>query len=276
MRRFAAAVLGIGLLAGCASEPEPEVIELIEVTGEVGTVPVVTFPAPLDLAEADSRVLVTGTGTTLAEGAPLLLRATSYDGSDGTIESDGEILLLTYTTEDLGDDLHAALAGQAEGARVLVTQPVEGEAGKEMLVSVADVLPTRATGEPVPPPEGVPAVTVDEAGHPSVPLDGQPVETLRMVPTIQGSGPQVTPGQDVVLQYTAWLPDGTVYDSTWTTGGVPATVAIDDVFPGLRDGVIDQRVGSQILLYVPPSASLGSESLVIVVDILAAYDPIER
>lgn len=276
MRRWAALALSAGLVAGCSSEPETLEIGEIEVSGDVGGIPVVTFEAPLTLDEADSRILMAGTGTPLVEGAPLLLRATSYDGSDGTVETEGDFLLVSYTVEDLGEDLHAALAGQAEGARVLVVQPVEGEAGKEMLISIADVLPTRATGEPVPPPEGVPAVTVGENGAPSVPLDGADVTSLRIVPTIEGTGPQVAPGQQVILQYTAWLPDGTVWDSTWDAGAVPALVAIDDVFPGMRDGILDQRVGSQVLLYVPPAEALGSDPLVIVADILAAYEPPER
>lgn len=274
MRRAAAIVLAAGLLAGC-SDPAPAPIDTIEVVGEIGSVPVATFDTPLDLAQTDHRLLIEGSGTPLSEGGPVLLRTTTYDGSDGTLEAAGEFHVLTFTKEDLGDALKGALTGQAEGSRVLLVQPVEGESDKEMLVSISDVLPTRATGQSVPLPEGVPAVTLAENGEPSTDLPGADITTLRITPTMRGTGEQVMPGQNVILQYTVWQSDGSVYDSTWQSGAVPVTVQVDEVFPGLRDGLLDQRVGSQILMEVPPAEAIGSDSLVIVADILAVYDPAE-
>lgn len=117
----------------------------------------------------------------------------------------------------------------------------------------------------------MPAVALADDGAPTITVpDGEPPDRLRVAPLVRGDGAQVRPGQDVTIQYTgmAWE-TGAPYDSTWATGKVPQTVAIDETFPGLRDGLVDQTVGSQVLLVIPPAQAQGTDTLVLVVDILA-------
>ena len=66
----------------------------------------------------------------------------------------------------------------------------------------------------------------------------------------------------------AWE-SGEPYDSTWAAGKVPRTLKLDETIPGLRDGLLDQTVGSQVLLVIPPAQARGTDTLVLVVDILA-------
>lgn len=280
MSRFRAlgALLTALLLAGCQGGREQQESEsrAITVTGAFGSVPVVTFDAPLELRESGIETLIEGEGRTLESGDPALLAITAYDGDDGTILADrgaGEPRNLLLTPEDVGEELAGVLDGTREGSRLLMTQPVDDGGPDLMLVVVIDVLHTRATGEAVAPPEDVPVITLDEAGAPAVTMPegiDEPAE-LRVVPLIDGEGPQVLPGQQVIVQYTAWnWDDGSVYDSTWANGAVPATITVNDTFPGLRDGIADQTVGSQVMLLIPPALARGTDSLLMVVDILAA------
>ena len=110
--------------------------------------------------------------------------------------------------------------------------------------------------------------------------DAPPPEDLVVQPLLRGSGPQVQPGQVIIVQYqgVAWS-DGTVFDSSWEPGELPTPfpIGVNSVLPGWDLGLVEQTVGSQVLLVVPPSLGFGAgdteladETLVFVVDILAA------
>ena len=81
----------------------------------------------------------------------------------------------------------------------------------------------------------------------------------------------------MVLKYTAvtW-DDGTVVDSTWKDGPavVKELVKSDTVPEGLVKGLVGKRIGSQVLLVIPPKLAEGvtaaptDATLVYVVDIL--------
>ncbi|OLT55205.1 hypothetical protein BJF88_07105 [Cellulosimicrobium sp. CUA-896] len=77
--------------------------------------------------------------------------------------------------------------------------------------------------------------------------------------------------------------DGGVFDSTWTDGAAPSSVmiGIGEVIEGWEQGLLEQSVGSRVLLVVPPSLGYGGtasplaeETLVYVVDILDAHFPV--
>lgn len=276
MARRLVALLAVLLLAGCQAADRQESDESpITVTGEFGSVPVVTFEAPLELSESTIEVLIEGDGRELQPDGPVLLSLTAYGGDDGTILAErgaGTPRNLLLTPEDVGEDLFGVLSGTTEGSRLLMVQPVDDGGPDMMLVVVIDVLRTRAHGEAVDPPEGVPVPGEAESGAPTASMPeglAEPTE-LVIVPLIRGEGTQVLPGQEAVVQYTAWTWDeGDVYDSTWEDGAIPATIVIDEAFPGLRDGLVDQRVGSRVMLLVPPAQSIGTDAVVIVVDILS-------
>ena len=74
--------------------------------------------------------------------------------------------------------------------------------------------------------------------------------------------------------------DGTVFDSSWTRKS-PATFAIGtgNVIPGWDKGLVGKKVGSRVLLLVPPADGYADKAqgkipanaaLVFVVDILDA------
>ncbi|WP_152189722.1 FKBP-type peptidyl-prolyl cis-trans isomerase [Georgenia satyanarayanai] len=282
LRALLAGLVAVLVLAGCSEEPEAPTPEppTIAVTGAFGRPPVVSFETPLDLTEEETEVLVEGEGRQLRDGGPALLALSAYDGSTGEPLPDrgaGTARTLLLTPEQVGEDVHPLLVGTPEGSRLLVTQPVSDDDGERMLVLVVDVLHTVAQGEELEPEEGMPAVTQDDDGVSITLPDTAPPSALEVDTVIRGDGHQVAPGQAITVQYQAvtW-PGGDIYDSTWADGQVPRTILVNDTFTGLRDGLVDQTVGSRVLVVVPPELGNGTQTLVFAVDILAASDVEEQ
>jgi len=272
------------LLAGCSS-PEPEPPEVV-VSGEAGHAPTVTYRTPLRVAEALHEVVWEGTGPELVDNRPVLLDFWLEDASDASLVKESFTSSPTprmLTEEDLGKDLYATLSGQKVGARLLQISPgSDTGASSYPTVTVLDVLPIRADGEPVPPREGVPAVTLDDDGAPSLaPTGTEPPTGLVVQPLIRGTGEQVAEGDVITVQYTGFVWEtGEAFDSTWTKGS-PATFSLDDV-PAWSEALVEQSVGSQVMVVVPPSYALGAtqseelagRTIVFVIDLLATRAPV--
>lgn len=267
-----AAVLGP---SGCASQgsEEPTASATIEVAGEVGVRPILTIPPGYTVTETTERTLIEGDGAELVEGAAILLDYVAVDLTTGETVKDtygGLPEIRTLSIEDLGEPLHGLLAGARVGAR-LERIELGTAADPDPHLLVVDVRPTRATGSPLTVDPLLPVVTVAEDGTPSVQVPTTaPPTSVTTATLLKGTGPQVTAGQSVVIQLLAirWA-DGAVVDSTW--GVAPRAVALSDL-GGLSAGLVEQTVGSQVLVVVPPADGNGVDTLVYVVDVLATGD----
>ena len=115
-----------------------------------------------------------------------------------------------------------------------------------------------------------------------------PPKTLAVRTLIKGSGPKVSKGQLIVVQYVGviWA-SKKVFDSSWARGA-PFAFTIgaspSQVIPGWDKGLVGQNIGSRVLLVIPPADGYGktgnsqagikgTDTLVFVVDILGAYSP---
>lgn len=275
------ALVLVAALSACTADPEPT--GEVTVQGEAGNAPDLVYDVPLVVTEPRVEVLAEGDGPELVDGEPVLVDYYAEDGSDGTVVGEtysSEPKPYVLSAEALGAAIHDALRGRTVGSRILHLVPPEGDRAGPT-VAVYDILPTRASGEPVEPREGLPGVALAENGEPeiSVPEEAPP-EDLVVQPLLRGSGPQVQPGQVIIVQYkgVTWS-EGTVFDSSWDPGELPTPfpIGVNSVLPGWDLGLVEQTVGSQVLLVVPPQLGFGAgdteladETLVFVVDILAA------
>ena len=231
------------------------------------------------------RVVDEGTGAEITEGQTLSIETTAVSGIDGTelgntYSSQPEKIV---ADDQLLPDLHDALVGQKVGVRIVFAVPADG--GTNVVVGeVVDAKDTpkpleRAEGEAVTPAAGLPTVTLDADGKPSItPVGGAAPTELVVQPLIKGTGDVVTADQTLTVHYTGWLWDGTQFDSSWDSGK-PASFALNGVIPGWTQGLAGQTVGSQVLLVIPPELGYkdqaqgsipANSTLVFVVDILAA------
>ncbi|MDO8144986.1 MULTISPECIES: FKBP-type peptidyl-prolyl cis-trans isomerase [unclassified Isoptericola] len=286
--RLLVAVLAVVLtLTGCGTpvwdrvtpSPLPSQVP-VQVTGPEGQPPALEYPQPYQIVQSGSRTLRPGGGEPLETGEPVLLHMYAEDGRDGSVISSTYLdapAWYTFDPDSLGQNLYDSLRGKRVGARVLVVEKDDDVP----VVLVVDVLPTRATGDVVEPVEGLPQVVRDPDGSPTVLVEGgEPPGELVVQPLIRGDGPQVEVGQMVTARYVAvrWS-DGRVVDSSWGDGVAPqsATIGIGRLVEGWDQGLLEQSVGSQVMLVVPPhlgyggtNSELADETLVYVIDILDA------
>lgn len=261
----------------------------LQVTGTSGAPPTLEYEKPFAVVQPGSRTVWPGTGDVLERDDPVLLNLYAQDGRDGA-ELQNTFRTapapFTMTEKSLGSHLFEALEGKRVGARLTLMEEQDGVP----VLLVVDVLPTRASGaEGEAPGKNLPQVRLDDLGAPTVrvPRGVEPPSELVVHPLIRGSGQQVRAGQILTVEFTAvrWS-DGGVVDTTWTEGTPPqsAEIGIGRLVEGWDQGLLEQTVGSQVMLVVPPQdghantkSRLAGETVVYVVDILDAHqlDPRE-
>ena len=288
-RRRSSAARALGVLVAVTSAltlaactEEPGLPSPVVVRGDAEAQPALDYEVPLVVDRAVVEVIWEGTGPRAVDGQPILVNYYAEHGDDGSVINETystEPKPYLLTAEELGVEIYSALSGKRVGSRILhVSPPGPGEASAT--VAVFDLLPTRAAGEEVEPREGLPVVTLSSRGIPSVELPeaAAPPTDLLVQPLIRGSGRQVMAGQVITVQFVGVTWEGTEVDSTWDPGELPVAfpIGVGSVIAGWDQALVEQTVGSQVLLVVPPHLGWGGsqhefadQTLVFVVDILA-------
>jgi FKBP-type peptidyl-prolyl cis-trans isomerase len=133
---------------------------------------------------------------------------------------------------------------------------------------------------------GLPAVTGDFGAKPTVTIPkNDPPSSLRTSVLHQGTGAAVAKGQLVALDYLGVIwKSGKVFDTSFEGGHSPAsfTIGTGQVIEGFDQGLLGQKVGSRVMLVVPPAQAYGSkgnsaagisgtDTVVFVVDLLGVH-----
>jgi FKBP-type peptidyl-prolyl cis-trans isomerase len=278
----------------------------IAVSGAFGTKPTVTIPKINPPASLQVHPLISGHGTIVAKGDLAVADLTAYTWTGTATKKISELSTGQPEPLEVGSTisgLDKSLEGSRAGSRLLIIIPPKdgfgssgnsqlGISGKDSLVFVVDVLgsyPKTASAhgtQEVVTGTGLPAVGTSSPGTAPpvrIPQAGAPA-TLQSQTLVQGTGPVVNKGRLLVAQYEGviWR-TGKVFDSTWKNG-VPAGFQIGSgqVIKGWDDSLVGKRVGSRVLLVVPPADGYGkqgstqagikgTDTLVFVVDILGTY-----
>ena len=266
---------GLGRGGSQSAQESGSVLDEVSVSGRVGATPVLTLTAPLEVTGEKYREVETGTGRTITEGSPVVLSITAFDGTDGTILSTGARPRTTAAlagSGEIDDLLDRAVTGRTEGSRLVFVRAIAaadaatGESGVE--VDVVDILPSVASGQAVDVPSDAPVTVALGDGGP-MPSHGKDApDGLVTQLLVRGEGPQVRQGDRVVAQFsiTGWS-DGVVRDSTWETG-LPRVIDLSTAMPGLAEALVDQRVGSRLVVTLPPELATGDDTLIAVIDVL--------
>jgi peptidylprolyl isomerase len=316
MRRIAAMLvlplLAAGVLAGCGSSTASTAASpTVAVSGAFGQAPVIKIPAAKPTSKLSVRTVIKGTG-------PVLHRTDAFVGNyaiyvwSGTAHRLAQSSFTTAThpgnptlfSGHLLPGLETALVGQKMGSRVVAVIPPKegfgttgnaqvGIKGTDTLVFVVDLIEdfagnASATGTPVSTGgKGLPTVTAVTGSAPTIKMPSSKPPTKLVTKTlVQGTGPAVAKGQTVVVQYVGaiWA-TGKVFDASWNRSQ-PFGFAIDStpsqVIPGWDLGLTGQKVGSRVMLVIPPADGYGksgnaqagikgTDTLVFVVDILGAF-----
>jgi peptidylprolyl isomerase len=312
---MAAAVAAAGLLAGglagCGDEPSDSgaapssaassSLDAVRVSGGAGAKPKLTFTAPFSVEKTQKRMLSTGSGAKVDTGQRVTV---DYVGVNGTDAKEFDTSFgrkqanFTLETDGVIKGFSTSLDGVPVGSRVLLAIPPADGYGMEgvpaagigptdTLLFVIDVTDAstvlkRATGQRVKPKSGLPTVTLDKQGAPSIDIPaGKPPKQMVVQPLITGKGAKVSKGQTITVHYTGkiWA-SGKVFDSSWQRKKPEKfPIGVGRVITGWDEGLVGRSVGSQMLLVIPPDKGYGAEgnaqisgtdTLVFVVDILDA------
>ncbi len=270
----------------------------ITVTGGAGETPTVTADWPLKVNDTMSKVLIDGTGAQLSSDSTVEINYVGIDArtgatfdssfSRGSTTSFGLSQVIAGFSKGLngkhvGDRVLLAISG-ADGYDSAGGASSAGIEVGDTLVFVVDVVSVQLTepsGATVTPPGGLPTVSGD-INNPSIsfPADAKEPTSLVIQPLITGTGKKVAAGDTVTVNYLGveWG-NGRVVGTTFADGKpTPQSGALTATMEGWQKGLVDQTVGSRVLLVVPgsmaypagnatPSIAAGT-TLVYVVDIL--------
>lgn len=253
------------------TSPEEPWKDKVSVSGRVGATPALVVNSPVSVLSAKVTELEAGPGRTIEADSPLVISMMTYSGETGKVLSQAGRPSLSVgkaNAEDFDKFLVSSVVGKTEGSRLLFARPVT-EGGKRVTeLNVVDILYSAASGENVKDPGGPLSVSMNEAGPRLSHADGDPPAELKVQTLVQGDGQQVRNGDAVLVQYvSARWDDSVVVSSTWSTG-IPTTIRLQNTMPGVRNALLDQRVGSRLAVTIPPNLAQGDTTLMMVIDIL--------
>lgn len=201
---------------------------------------------------------VEGTGRMPEEGdiVTMHIMGTLEDGTPiADTYSDGQPIVATVSDDDLFAGWKEGLLMMKEGGRARLVIPPALAFGEE---GIGGVIPANATItldveliSAIAPPE---PTALDEADFTTTDSG------LKYYDITAGSGDTPVAGQDVVVQYTAWLQDGNQFIASSDAQGQPLTFTLGSeqgVFPGWDEGVSTMQVGGKRQLIIPPDLALG-------------------
>lgn len=299
-----AASLGLGL-ASCGDDEgssSDATLDSVQVKGEVGTEPEVTFDKQLDASETTSEVVIEGDGPELTTGDQALAHLWFGNGftqkkAFSTYDSK-KPELVTVDEKQLSPVFLEGIEGQTVGSRVMVAAPASeafgdqgnsqlGIGNKDTVVVVIDLLSSvlkEPSGTSEKSPSWAPKI-VEKDGVPSgFDFKGMsgPSDRLRSSELVRGDGAKVEKGQTIVVNYLGQVFDGKKpFDESYSKEPASFQIGVGAVVPGWDKTLVGTNVGSRVVMAVPPEDGYGKQgnpqagikgddTLYFVADILAA------
>ncbi len=300
-----AASLGL-TLASCGDDEggagPDTTLDSVQVEGEVGTAPEVTFDRQLDASETTTEVLIEGDGAELAAGDQVLTHL--WFGNGFTQEKafstydDEKPELVAVDEKQLSPVFLEGIEGQTVGSRVMVAAPASeafGEQGNPQLgignqdtvLVVIDLLSSvleEPSGKSTNAPSWAPTILEEDGVPTGFDFKGmsEPSDRLRSTELVRGDGAEVEKGQTIVVDYLGQVFEGKKpFDDSFSAEPTTFEIGVGSVVPGWDKSLVGTSIGSRVVMAVPPEDGYGKQgnpqagikgddTLYFVVDILAA------
>lgn len=305
-------VLFLGL-AACGSDDGggptdidgPEGFAAVEIAGEPGAQPDVTWKGQMKADGLEVETLAKGDGDEIADGDTVLTNLwvgngfTKAEAYSTYGEEGGGAQSITIDAEELAPVFMKAFVGQTHGSRVAVVgsakkafgeggQPSLGIGDGDTVLLIADI-----AGEPLQAPQGAaqdpprwaPSLKETKKGvvtglrFRGVPA---PAKRLRSFSLIEGDGAKVQSGQSITVNYLGQVYQGAKpFDESFSKEPASFQIGIGGVIKGWDEALVGVPIGSRVVLSIPPSKGYGkagnkdagikgTDTLFFVVDVLGA------
>lgn len=270
----------------------------IVITGDIGTVPDVKWDGELETDKTETTVVTEGDGEEIAEGDQVQANlwvgnGTTQEQAYSTYDEGGAAETITASA-DLSPVFKDAVLGQKMGSRVAVTTTAAeafGEAGnpnmgignKDTVLIIVDLMEEYQPPTPKDVPASEMPKVVEEKGKP-VSLDFAGVaepkadDDLKRTILTEGDGEALTTDMTVKVNYLGMTYDAKKpFDESYSKE--PVEFALTGVVQGWTYGLEGVKVGSRVLLAIPPALGYGAQeqenipansTLYFVVDVISA------
>lgn len=268
-------LLATAACSGGGSTPVKEVtLAAVKVSGTPNAKPVVSFKAPIAFKTTTDRIVEhgPGTGPAIERSSLVTVRYVAIDATDelefgNSWQGKPSTFYVNTVVKGFSDGLIGAHAGDrvligsrsqdAFGATGNLASTVHPGDSVIFVVDILKVLPELST------PPNVPKLTYDANGNPEkFTTDAQVTrepKTLGVYPIIKGPGPVVKSGDNITVEYFGQIyPGGSVFNA-WNGQPFPTQIGNGSVIKGWDQGLVGQRVGSRVVLVIPPSLGYGAK-----------------
>jgi len=263
------------------------------VTGDFGTQASWAFTSPVTATTTERTVATAGdpskgvvTDGKTADITYTLFNATTGDLIESSAQYSSDPLSFDYESGTSMPGIEKTLDCAAVGSRIVSVvipddafgeegYPDENLSGTDDIVMVIDVksvadtpsaTPTPVPSVDLPTPESwtdtTTAPTVDMSSEvPTITIpDADPSPLLEEKVLEEGDGAVVPNGSTVTVDYVgeSWE-DRTVFDSSYSRGE-PASFATNEVITGFAAAVVGQKVGSTVLVSIPPDLAYANDT----------------
>jgi len=304
LRRVPAALLPLALLGSLAAcggsdgSASSDPLSAVSISGDPGKAPQVTWKSQMDVSSVQAKTIHQGDGAKLENGDSVQANIWIGDGytkkqAFSTYDQGGP-QVLKVDSSALSPVFLKAVEGHTIGSRVAVTAPADqvfgqtgnpklGIANKDAVLLIVDLMKQDVPPKPVDvAPSKLPKVVekkgkpvaLDFKGLPKPKADG---DLLRSV-VKEGNGPTVTQDMTVTANYLGQVYGAKApFDESFSKKPVP--FSLQSVVKGWTYGLSGVKVGSRVLLEIPPSLGYGDQAqqnipanstLYFVVDIIKA------
>ncbi len=275
-------------------------MDAVQIEGEVGSEPEVTWDGEMQADEIETEVVSEGDGDEIGSGDSVFAHIWLGNGFEqekaySTYDA-SEPQLLTVDEKSLSPLFLEGLEGQTVGSRVAIAASAEtafGEAGnpqigignKDSVLTVIDIVSTVADGpegEQQDAPAWVPSLTGGDEAPTGFDFSGTPKPTgkLQSAVLVQGEGDVVEKGQSIAVDYLGQVYGGKEpFDESYSAAPTSFPIGVGQVVKGWDQALVGQTVGSRVVLAIPPALGYGkggneqagikgTDTLYFVVDIL--------
>jgi peptidylprolyl isomerase len=274
--------LGLALTSCGDDDGSPEEagagLESVTVEGEPGTAPKVTWGGRMEADEITSEVLTEGDGETVEAGDQVMTHI--WIGNGYTQEEaystyeEGQPQQLTVDEKQLSEVFVEGMEGHTLGSRVVVAASAEeafGEQGnpqigignKDTVLLVIDMIEFYEPPKAVDVPKSKMPAVVETKGEPTsldfsgVPKPKDDGDLLRTV-LVEGDGKTLTTESTITADYLGMVYDAKKpFDESYSKE--PAEFSLTGVVQGWTYGLSGLKVGSRVLLTIPPDLGYGAQ-----------------